>query len=105
MRLISWGAMMGGVLLLRSGEILIGLLAFYLALFNVAQRKGMDIVREETGSAGAAALFVAVLLAVCFLVLFPLPSRPHTVGPVTNESHAGVAHAAADSEGADGRRA
>ena len=72
LRLISWGAMMGGVLLLRSGEILIGLLALYLALFNVAQRKGMDIVREETGSAGAAALFGAILLAGFCLVIFPL---------------------------------
>jgi pimeloyl-ACP methyl ester carboxylesterase len=71
-RLISWGAMMGGVLLLHNGEILIGLLAFYMALFNVAQRSGMDIVREETGSAAATALFGAILLAGFCLVIFPL---------------------------------
>jgi pimeloyl-ACP methyl ester carboxylesterase len=71
-RLVSWGAMMGGVLFLHSGEILIGLLAFYLALFNIVQRSGMDIVQEETGSAGAAALFGAILLAGFCLVIFPL---------------------------------
>ena len=72
LRLITWGAMMGGVLLLHSGEILIGLLAFYMALFNVVQRRGMDMVREETGSAPAAALFGAILLAGFCLVIFPL---------------------------------
>src|SRR5260370_13673917 len=72
LRLITWGAMMGGVLLLHSGEILIGLLAFYMALFNIVQRSGMDIVHEETGSAAATALFGAILLAGFCLVIFPL---------------------------------
>ena len=72
LRLITWGAMMGGVLLLHSGEILIGLLGGYLALFNIVQRSGMDIVRTETGSATAAALFGAILLAGFCLVIFPL---------------------------------
>src|SRR6266849_201556 len=72
LRLITWGAMMGGVLLLHSGEILIGVLAVYLALFNIVQRGGMDIMREETGSAAAAALFGAILLAGFCLVIFPL---------------------------------
>jgi pimeloyl-ACP methyl ester carboxylesterase len=72
LRLITWAAMIGGVLLLHSGEILIGLLAFYMALFNMVQRRGMDIVREETGSAPAAALFGAILLAGFCLVIFPL---------------------------------
>ncbi len=72
LRLITWGAMMGGVLLLHSGEILIGLLAFYMALFNIVQRSGMDIVHEGTGSAAATALFGAILLAGFCLVIFPL---------------------------------
>jgi pimeloyl-ACP methyl ester carboxylesterase len=72
LRLITWGAMMGGVFLLHSGEILIGLLGGYLALFNIVQRSGMDIVRTETGSATAAALFGAILLAGFCLVIFPL---------------------------------
>jgi hypothetical protein len=72
LRLVSWAAMMAGILLLHSGEILIGLLGGYFALFNLAQRRGMDIVREETGSAGAAAVFGAILLAGFCLVIFPL---------------------------------
>ena len=72
LRLITWGAMMGGVVLLHNGEILIGLLALYLALFNLIQRSGMDLVRTETGSAAATALFGAILLAGFCLVIFPL---------------------------------
>lgn len=72
LRLISWAAMMGGIFLLHSGEILIGLLAAYLALFNIAQRSGMDMVRTETGSAAAAGLFGAILQAGFCLVIFPL---------------------------------
>jgi pimeloyl-ACP methyl ester carboxylesterase len=72
LRLISWAAMMGGIFLLHNGEILIGLLAGYLALFNIAQRSGMDIVRTESGSAAAAGLFGAILQAGFCLVIFPL---------------------------------
>ena len=72
LRLVTWAAMMGGVFFLHSGEILIGLLGGYLALFNIAQRSGMDIVRTETGSATAAAVFGAILLAGFCLVIFPL---------------------------------
>jgi pimeloyl-ACP methyl ester carboxylesterase len=72
LRLISWGALMGAVLILHNGEILMGLLALYMGVFNLIQRSGMDIVRTETGSAGAAALFGAILLAGFCLVIFPL---------------------------------
>jgi pimeloyl-ACP methyl ester carboxylesterase len=72
LRLVSWGALMGGVLILHNGEILMGLLALYMGVFNLIQRSGMDIVRTETGSAGAAALFGAILLAGFCLVIFPL---------------------------------
>src|SRR5690242_10741856 len=72
LRLITWVAMMGGVLFLRNGEILIGLLSLYMATFNLVQRRGMDIVREQTGSPAAAAVFGAILLAGFCLVIFPL---------------------------------
>ncbi len=62
LRLITWGA----------GEILMGLLALYLGVFNFIQRSGMDLVRTETGSAAATALFGAILLAGFCLVIFPL---------------------------------
>ena len=72
LRLIGWGAMMGGILILHNGEILIGLLAPYFALFNILQRSGMDIVREESESAGATAVFGAILAAGFLLAIFPL---------------------------------
>jgi len=72
LRLISWGAIMGAVFVLHSGQILMGLLAVYLALFSLLQRSGMDIVREETGSAAATALFGAILQAGFCLVIFPI---------------------------------
>jgi pimeloyl-ACP methyl ester carboxylesterase len=72
LRLITWGALMVGVLLLHSGEILMGLLSVYMALFNMLQRSAMDVVRNETGSAAAAALFGAILQAGFCLVIFPI---------------------------------
>ena len=72
LRLISWGALMAGVLILHNGEILMGLLSLYMGVFNLIQRRGMDIVRNETGSAGATALFGAILQAGFCLVIFPL---------------------------------
>ncbi len=72
LRLISWGALMTGVLILHNGEILMGLLSLYMAVFNLVQRSGMDIVRTETGSAAATAVFGAILLAGFCLVIFPL---------------------------------
>jgi pimeloyl-ACP methyl ester carboxylesterase len=72
LRLVAWVALMGGVRFLHSGEILVGLLAFYFAFFNMIQRRGMDIVQNETDSAAAAALFGAILQAGFCLVIFPI---------------------------------
>ena len=72
LRLITWGALMVGVLFLHSGEILMGLLSVYMALFNMLQRSAMDVVRNETGSAAATALFGAILQAGFCLVIFPI---------------------------------
>jgi pimeloyl-ACP methyl ester carboxylesterase len=72
LRLISWGALMAGVLFLHNGQILMGLLSPYMAVFNLLQRSGMDMVRTVTGSAAATALFGAILLAGFCLVIFPL---------------------------------
>jgi pimeloyl-ACP methyl ester carboxylesterase len=71
LRLITWGALMAGVLILHTGEILMGLLAVYMALFNLIQTSAMHIVHKGTGSAGAAALFGAILQAGFCLVIFP----------------------------------
>lgn len=71
-RLLFWLPLVFGIVTLHSGEILLVLLAPYMALFSIAQRWGMDVVRGVTRSAAAAALFGAILLAGFFLVIFPL---------------------------------
>jgi pimeloyl-ACP methyl ester carboxylesterase len=72
LRLLAWGALALGVFFLHSGEILMVLLGPYFAVLFLLQRRGMDIVRQETDSAGAAALFGAILLTGFCLVIFPV---------------------------------
>jgi pimeloyl-ACP methyl ester carboxylesterase len=72
LRLIAFLALVIGIFVLHSGAILLILLAVYLALFFVFQRLGMDIVRQQTGSPIAAAVFGAILLAGFCLVIFPV---------------------------------
>jgi pimeloyl-ACP methyl ester carboxylesterase len=71
-RLLIWLPLMFGILVLHSGEILMFLLVPLFFAFSIPQRRGMDVVREVTSSAAAAALFGAILLAGFFLVIFPL---------------------------------
>jgi pimeloyl-ACP methyl ester carboxylesterase len=70
-RLTAWGAIVAGIFLLHSGEVLLVLLAPYFGLFCVLQRWGMNVVREVTASPAATALFGAILLAGFCLVVFP----------------------------------
>lgn len=72
LRLAAWGTLLAGLFGLRSGEILLLLFAPYFALFCLLQRRGMDIVRKETASPAAAALFGAILFAGLCLVIFPI---------------------------------
>jgi pimeloyl-ACP methyl ester carboxylesterase len=72
LRAVAWAALPFGLLYLRSGEILMVLLLPYFVLLHVLVRRGMDIVRQETGSAAAAAVFGAILLAGFCLVIFPV---------------------------------
>ncbi len=72
LRLIAFLVLVFGIFVLHSGAILLILLAVYLALFFVFQRLGMDIVRQETESPIAAAVFGAILLAGFCLVIFPV---------------------------------
>jgi pimeloyl-ACP methyl ester carboxylesterase len=71
-RFIVWCALLAGIVLLHNGEILLALLAPYFAVFCLLQRTGMDVVRNSTGSALAAALFGAILLAGFCVVVFPI---------------------------------
>ena len=72
LRAIAFVALVFGIFVLHSGTILLILLALYLAVFFVLQRLGMDLVRRLSGSAIAAALFGAILLAGFCLVIFPV---------------------------------
>jgi pimeloyl-ACP methyl ester carboxylesterase len=57
---------------LRSGQVLIPLLAVFLAAFSMAQRIGADALRRRTGSGAAAILFSAILAAYFIAAVFPL---------------------------------
>ena len=72
LRLIALLALVFGIFVLHSGAILVLLLAVYLSLFFLFQRLGMDLVHRQTGSAIAAAVFGAILLAGFCLVIFPV---------------------------------
>ena len=65
-------ALVIGLLYFHSGEILMVLLLPYFAVLHLLERRGMDIVRQETGSAAATAVFGAILLAGFCLVIFPV---------------------------------
>jgi len=69
---VAWIALAVGVLALHSAEILLVLLAPYFALFFVMCGLGAQLVRKQSGSAMAAALFSAILLAGFCLVIFPV---------------------------------
>jgi Alpha/beta hydrolase family len=71
-RLLAWGALLAGIFLLHSGEILLFLLAPYFALLCALQAIAMRVVRKDTGSPLAAALFGAILFAGFCLVVFPI---------------------------------
>jgi hypothetical protein len=70
--LLSWLSLALGVLYLRTGEILLVLLSPYFALQALLTGLGIQLVRRQSGSPTAAALFGAILLAGFCLVLFPL---------------------------------
>jgi pimeloyl-ACP methyl ester carboxylesterase len=72
LRLAAWSVVVAAILLLHSGQMLLVLLVPYIALFCLFQRAGMDVVRNDTRSALAAALFGAILLAGFCLVIFPV---------------------------------
>jgi pimeloyl-ACP methyl ester carboxylesterase len=71
-RLVAFLAIVLGIFVLHSGALLLILLSVFLAMFFVFQRMGMDLVRRETGSLLAAAVFGAILLAGFCLVIFPV---------------------------------
>ncbi len=71
LRLVAWAAIVAGIFVLHSGEVLLVLLAPSFAVFCLLQLWGMKVVREVTASPAATALFGAILLAGFCLVVFP----------------------------------
>jgi pimeloyl-ACP methyl ester carboxylesterase len=69
---IAWVALVAALYLLHSGEILMVLLALYFVIVSVLQRLAMDVVRRETQSPAAAAVFGAILSGGFALAIFPL---------------------------------
>ena len=72
LRAAAWLALVIGLMYFHSGEILMVLLLPYFVVLQVLERRAMDIVRHETGSAAATAVFGAILLAGFCLVIFPV---------------------------------
>jgi pimeloyl-ACP methyl ester carboxylesterase len=71
-RSIAWGVIVAALFLLHTGEVLMILLVVYFVLITLLQRLAMDVVRRETQSAAAAAVFGAILSAGFALAIFPL---------------------------------
>jgi pimeloyl-ACP methyl ester carboxylesterase len=71
-RAVLWLALLAGILYLHSGQILFLLLIVYFVLFSLLQRLAIDVIRAETRSLPAAAIFGAILLAGFALAIFPI---------------------------------
>ena len=71
-RAVAFLALLLGILVLHSGEILLFLLLAYLVVFSVMQRLACDLVRFRTRGPAPAAIFGAILLAAFALAIFPV---------------------------------
>ncbi|HWZ96162.1 MAG TPA: alpha/beta fold hydrolase [Candidatus Dormibacteraeota bacterium] len=71
-RSIAWAMIVAAMFLLHTGEVLMVLLVLYFVLVSLLQRLAMDVVRRETHSPAATALFGAILSAGFALAIFPL---------------------------------
>jgi pimeloyl-ACP methyl ester carboxylesterase len=71
LRAILWLALLAGLLVLWSGQVLLVLLAPYFAVVSLGQRLGADSLRCRTGSPVAAAMFSAILAAWFMAAVFP----------------------------------
>jgi hypothetical protein len=71
-RLILWLALVGAMFYLHSGRYVFLLLATNIFLFSVLQRLATEVVRDQTRSIAAAAIFSAILLAAFALAILPI---------------------------------
>jgi pimeloyl-ACP methyl ester carboxylesterase len=65
-------ALLAGIRYLHSGQILFLLLVVYFVLFSILQRLASDVIRAQTRSLAATAIFGAILLAGFALAIFPI---------------------------------
>jgi hypothetical protein len=72
LRLILWLALLAGILIFLSGQVLMALLAPFFITVSLGQRVGGDALRRRTGSSAAAAIFSAILAAWLMIAVFPL---------------------------------
>ncbi|GAC1637036.1 MAG: hypothetical protein NVS9B14_16580 [Candidatus Acidiferrum sp.] len=72
LRAIAWGMIAGALLWLHSGQILLLLLAAYFVILAILTRLAIDVIRRETQSPAAAAVFGAILSSGFALAIFPL---------------------------------
>jgi len=72
LRLILWLALLAGILIFLSGQVLMAVLATFFIVVSLGQRFGGDALRQRTGSAAAAAIFSAILAAWFMAAVFPL---------------------------------
>jgi pimeloyl-ACP methyl ester carboxylesterase len=71
-RAILWLVLVAAVFYLHSGQFIYVLLAVYFALFSILQRLATDVIRVQTRSIPAAAIFGAILLAGFTLAILPV---------------------------------
>jgi len=69
---ILWLILVGAIFYLHSAQFAFVLLIVYFALFSLLQRMASDVIRVQTRSIPAAAIFGAILLAGFVLAILPI---------------------------------
>jgi hypothetical protein len=69
---ILWLVLVSAIFYLRSAQFVFVLLIVYFALFSLLQRMASDVIRVQTRSIPAAAIFGAILLAGFVLAILPI---------------------------------
>ncbi len=72
LRLLIWLSILFATYVFASGQILLGVLVFYMGAFSLFTRFGADAVRRRTGSPAGAAVFTAILMAWFIAAVFPI---------------------------------
>jgi len=71
-RLIVWLILVAAIFYLHSGQFIFVLLATNILVFSLLQRLATDVIRLQTRSLAAAAIFSAILLAGFALAILPI---------------------------------